>query len=97
MKTGSGRTPSRPSGRRQGRILRVKEGYNPNSSSMGSIVFALPVALLGVTALFGAAAGVLFSALMRSRGKQVRDAQQPEPTGPEEKNEEDAGSGEASP
>ena len=50
---------------RKGRILRIKQGYNPNSSSMGSIVFALPAALLGVTALFGAVSGIIISAFMR--------------------------------
>ena len=38
----------------QGKILKVKHGFNPNSSSMGSIIFALPVSLIAVT--FGMAA-----------------------------------------
>ena len=54
---------------RKGRILRVKRGYNPNSSSMGSIVFALPSLLLGTTALFGAVAGLVASAFLGSRNK----------------------------
>ena len=54
---------------RKGRILRVKRGYNPNSSSMGSVVFALPSLLLGTTALFGAVAGLIVSALLGSRGR----------------------------
>jgi hypothetical protein len=51
----------------RGRILRLKEGYNPNSSSMGSIVFALPVVMLGASVLFGAAAGLIASAFLRGR------------------------------
>ena len=54
-----------PGGFRRGRILRLKQGYNPNSSSMGSIVFALPVALLGASALFGAAAAAVFAGLLK--------------------------------
>ena len=38
----------------QGKILSVKHGYNPNSSSMGSIIFALPVSVIAVA--FGTAA-----------------------------------------
>lgn len=57
----------RGNARRRGRILRVKQGYNPNSSSMGSIVFALPSLLLGTTVLFGAVAGFIASAFLRER------------------------------
>ncbi|MHC4211762.1 MAG: hypothetical protein ACYSWP_00180 [Planctomycetota bacterium] len=46
----------------KGNILRVKQGYNPNSSSIGSIIFALPAALLGVTAGFGAVSGIIMGA-----------------------------------
>lgn len=51
-------------GRRQrkrprGRVLKVKQGYNPNSSSMGSIVFVLPAVMLGVTIVAGAVMGAL--------------------------------------
>ena len=49
---------------RKGRLLRVKLGYNPNSSSIGTIVFAMPAALLGLTVVFGAAAGLLSSGLL---------------------------------
>lgn len=53
----------------KGRILRVKQGYNPNSSSMGSIVFALPAALLGTTTVFGAVSGAIMGAFMKKTGK----------------------------
>jgi len=53
----------------KGKILRVKQGYNPNSSSMGSIVFALPAALLGITAAFGVVSGVIMSVFMKDRSR----------------------------
>ena len=54
---------------KSGEILRVKHGYNPNSSSLGSIVFALPAALLGVTAGFGAVSGIIMAAFMKKADK----------------------------
>lgn len=62
----AGRQPfsgPRPGGSlpRRGRILRIKWGYNPNSSSMGSIVFGLKGILVTVTGLFGLAAGILYA------------------------------------
>ena len=51
----------------RGRILRLKLGYNPNSSSIGTIVFAMPAAMLGLTVAFGAAAAVLCSAVLHRR------------------------------
>lgn len=53
----------------KGKIMRVKKGYNPNSSSMGSVVFALPTALLGVTAGFGIVSGIIMSAFMTNKNK----------------------------
>lgn len=53
----------------KGRILRFKQGYNPNSSSMGSIVFALPAALLGITAAFGAVSGIIMAAFVKKAGE----------------------------
>ena len=65
----------------KGKILRVKHGYNPNSSSMGSIVFALPAALLGITAGFGAVSGVIVSAFVKkgaAKGCDETDKQKSE-------------------
>ena len=47
-------TPARHRG--TGRVLRVKEGYNPNSSSLGSIVFSIHTALLASPVLLAGAA-----------------------------------------
>ncbi len=73
MKTEKTRKPTcssdKPDGGLKGRILRVKQGYNPNSSSMGSIVFALPAALLGTTTVFGAVSGAVMAAFMKKTGK----------------------------
>lgn len=43
----------------KGKILKVKHGFNPNSSSMGSIIFALPVSLIAVTFGMAAISGVI--------------------------------------
>ena len=53
----------RPGKRARGRVLKVKQGYNPNSSSMGSIVFVLPAVMLGITIVAGAVLGALAPAL----------------------------------
>ncbi|MBI4704100.1 MAG: hypothetical protein HY744_23575 [Deltaproteobacteria bacterium] len=50
-----------------GRILRLKHGYNPNSSSIGSIVFAMPASLLALTVAFGAATGLVCAAFLDRR------------------------------
>jgi hypothetical protein len=60
-----------PPGR--GRILRLKQGYNPNSSSIGSIVFVMPAALLGITVAFGVAAGVVSAVLLRGGEDRAPD------------------------
>lgn len=46
-----------------GRILRLKQGFNPNSSSIGTIVYALPAAALALPAVFGAATAAIMAAL----------------------------------
>lgn len=51
----------------RGRILRIKEGYNPNSSSIGTIVFAMPTALLAMTVAFGAVAGAVSAASIHKK------------------------------
>lgn len=55
----------------KGKILRIKQGYNPNSSSMGSIVFVLPVVLLVITVIFGALTGLFGSILARDFDKKA--------------------------
>ncbi len=45
----------------KGKILRIKHGYNPNSSSMGSIIFALPFSLIGISFGTAAVSGLIFS------------------------------------
>jgi len=55
--------------RPKGRILRLKLGYNPNSSSIGTIVFAMPAALLGSVVAFGAVAGLLATAVLHRKGE----------------------------
>ena len=57
----------------KGKILRVKLGYNPNSSSIGSMIFALPVAMLSAAVAFGTVSGQIFSAF--AKGKKVTDSE----------------------
>ena len=66
-------------GAAQGRVLRVKVGYNPNSSSMGSIVYGLPLALLGAGVLFGAGAGALVALALRTAAPDAEGAALLEP------------------
>jgi hypothetical protein len=63
-----------PNKKEKGRILRVKLGYNPNSSSMGSMIFVFPAALLAVTAGFGVISGIIMSAFIKSDKKVKNDA-----------------------
>ncbi len=49
----------------QGRILRVKHGYNPNSSSMGSLIFALPASLMAVSGGVALVSGLIFSYFLK--------------------------------
>jgi len=53
----------------RGRVLRVKQGYNPNSSSLGSIVFSMPAALIAVPALLAAAAAWIAARYVSADGK----------------------------
>jgi hypothetical protein len=62
-----------PNKKEKGRILRVKLGYNPNSSSMGSMIFVFPAALLAVTVGFGAISGIIMSAFIKRSDKKVKN------------------------
>ncbi len=57
---------------KNGRILRIKEGYNPNSSSMGSIVFHLPASLIGITAAYGVLSSILIPGLIKKMEKKLK-------------------------
>lgn len=71
-------------GRPAGRILRIKAGYNPNSSSLGTIIFAVPAAMLLAPALYNAIAAALTSATVRDRprphGRDSQTGSRPQPT-----------------
>ncbi|HEG43716.1 MAG TPA: hypothetical protein ENH94_06690 [Phycisphaerales bacterium] len=51
----------------KGKILRVKLGYNPNSSSIGSMIFAMPVAMLSAAVAFGTVSGLIFSVFSKKK------------------------------
>ena len=59
--------------RKKGKILRVKQGYNPNSSSMGSIIFAFPAALMGVATAFGIISGIIMSKIVKKNGNKDKE------------------------
>jgi len=71
----------------RGRILRVKAGYNPNSSSLGTVVFAVPAAMLLAPAVYNAIAAALAGRAVRDRpaphGRQDRAPAEPK-TPPED-------------
>jgi hypothetical protein len=61
----------------RGRILRVKRGYNPNSSSMGTLLVAFPCALFGSAVLFNTVASlVLLRKLKPVKKNAPRDGRQ---------------------
>ena len=63
----------------KGRILRVKYGYNPNSSSIGSIVYVFSAKILGAAVGFGVVASLICSAFLgRPRGSAERSDSEPD-------------------
>ena len=57
----------------KGKILKVKPGYNPNSSSMGSIIYSLPQIMLGITAIFGVVSGLIIAQFMNKQPVTKQD------------------------
>jgi hypothetical protein len=55
----------------KGSVLRVKQGYNPNSSSMGSIIFALPVSLVAIAFGLAAVSGFILPHFIRQIERSV--------------------------
>jgi hypothetical protein len=45
----------------KGRVLRVKNGFNPNSSSIASDIIVFFTTAAGVSALFATAAGIVMA------------------------------------
>ncbi len=62
-----------PNENRKGEILRVKLGYNPNSSSIGTMIFAMPVAMLSAAVAFGTVSGLIFSAFSKKKSAAGTD------------------------
>jgi len=54
---------------KKGKILKIKQGFNPNSSSMGSIVFSFPCAIFAVVVGFGVISGIITSFFIRKSAK----------------------------
>ncbi len=55
------------------KILKVKVGYNPNSSAVGTLLKAFPVALYGSAVIFNLVAGILLSGKFKKMGKSKED------------------------
>lgn len=53
----------------QGKVLALKEGYNPNSSSLGSIVFSYPEAFLLAPVIAGTVTAAAVAWFNRKSGK----------------------------
>jgi hypothetical protein len=62
----------------KGRILKIKTGYNPNSSSIGVDMIAFFTAGAAVTVLFNAIAAILTAAKAHKRVKLEEVKQLPE-------------------
>ncbi len=57
----------------QGKVLALKEGYNPNSSSLGSIVFSYPEAWLLAPVIAGTVSAAV-TAWFLKRSKDNKDS-----------------------
>jgi hypothetical protein len=55
----------------KGKILRVKQGYNPNSSSIGSIIFSMSAAVIPASIVFGMVAGAVSNAVLQRVGRDA--------------------------
>jgi hypothetical protein len=47
--------------KKTGKILRIKQGYNPNSSSLGSVVFSFPTAMVALPVIFATVGALLMT------------------------------------
>ena len=64
--------PSAPTEGR-GKVLALKEGYNPNSSSLGSIVFSYPEAFLLAPVIAGTVTAVAVAFFNKKSKKDDSD------------------------
>jgi len=49
---------------KQGQILKIKQGYNPNSSSMGSIILTMPFVVIPALSILAVTAGIIMNSMM---------------------------------
>lgn len=61
----------------KGKILRVKQGYNPNSSSIGSVIFSMSAAVVPASIIFGMVAGAISTAILERVGRRAQGGTQP--------------------
>ena len=46
---------------KKGKILKIKFGYNPNSSSVGTLLIAFPVTLFVLSIIFNVVSAIIIS------------------------------------
>jgi len=68
----------------KGRILKIKTGYNPNSSSVGVDIVVFFTAGAAVTILFNTVAAIVCAAKAQDEGGLEGSQQRPAPGSPEE-------------
>ena len=59
---------------KQGKIVRIKKGYNPNSSSIGSIIFTIPTMLFVLCSIFGAVMALIMTKLFKAEEKKKKSS-----------------------
>jgi len=57
-----------------GRVLRIKEGFNPNSSSCGSIVFSIHSAMVVAPVLLAGAAAWISARMLKEKSSETKRA-----------------------
>ena len=64
------------------KILKIKVGYNPNSSSIGTLLKAFPMALYGSAVLFNLVISILLSGKFIKMGKNKKVPNKPKKANP---------------
>jgi hypothetical protein len=50
-------------------VLKIKKGYNPNSSSIGTVLYSFPVAWIVLNTIIALCAGLI---LGKKKGKNIK-------------------------
>jgi hypothetical protein len=74
----TGHPPVSRDARQKGRVLKVKLGFNPNSSSVGTVLLVFPMALFTASIIF---AGITSLLLAKKSGDAKRPQKQEKDNG----------------